>query len=69
MVFYLVTSPNKRGEDKGYVNEALIPITKNFIFQLRKVFKFPYGKECRKSYHDLSKNANVKIEIFLIRVK
>lgn len=64
MLLYLLTSPNKRGEDKGYVNGALIPIAKNFIFQLRKVFKSPYGKECRKSYHDLSKNANVKIEVF-----
>lgn len=64
MLFYLVTSPNKPSEDKGYINKALIPITKNFIFQLRKVFKSPYGKECRKSYHNLSKNANVKIEVF-----
>lgn len=62
--FNLVSSPKKRGEDKGYVNEALIPITKNFIFQQRQVFKSPYGKECRKSYHDLSKKANVKIEVF-----
>lgn len=65
MSFYLVTSPNKRSEDKGYVNEALIPITKNFILQLKKVLKCPYGKECNKKYHDLSKNANAKTEVLI----
>lgn len=68
MLLYLVTSPNKRGEDKGYVNEALIPITKNFIFQLRKFLNPHTKKSVVKVIMILAKMQTSKLR-FLIRVK